>query len=138
MSSSFELHPRLAEDCIYVTNLRLSQVLLMNDARFIWLILVPERKDRKAYHDFEPLDRYRLSDEMVVCSEVLRDLYQPAQINVAALGNMVPQFHMHVVARFREDVAWPGPVWGSGTAEPYSEEIIAQRLVELRQVIKHT
>lgn len=118
----FELHPRLAADTVEVCRLPLSRVLLMDDARFPWLILVPERTGARELHRLDPADRARLMDEIVRASTALEALFSPDKLNVGALGNLVPQLHVHVVARRVGDAAWPGPVWGSGSREPYAAD----------------
>ena len=120
----FSLHPTLARDTVEVARLPLCRVLLMKDRRFPWLILVPERDSARGAKDLDelsPEDRAVLIEEIAAASGALRQLFQPDKLNVGALGNIVPQLHIHVVARFRTDAAWPGPVWGSGAAEPYTE-----------------
>jgi diadenosine tetraphosphate (Ap4A) HIT family hydrolase len=118
----FALHPTLARDTVEIARLTLCRVLLMRDRRFPWLILVPEREAVREIHELPPEDRARLIEEIALAEETLERLFRPEKLNVGALGNIVPQLHVHVVARFKEDAAWPGPVWGSGAAIPYSEE----------------
>ena len=120
--SAFSLHPRLAADTVAIGDLALCRVLLMNDARFPWLILVPRRPDASDMTDITAEDQATLWREIDAASRVLKRLIDPDKLNVAAIGNIVPQLHVHVVARFRDDVAWPNPVWGFGTREPYDEE----------------
>lgn len=117
----FTLHPTLARDTVLVSQLPLCRVLLMKDRRFPWLILVPERDSVREIHELSQADRAALVEEIAEASEVLQRLFQPDKLNVGALGNVVPQLHVHVVARFAADPAWPGPVWGPGPAEPYAE-----------------
>lgn len=112
----FALHPRLAADTVEVTRLLLCRVLLMKDRRFPWLLLVPERDGVREIAELPPVDRAELIEEIARASDVLTRLFQPDKLNVGALGNVVPQLHVHVLARFSTDPAWPGPVWGSGTA----------------------
>jgi len=133
--SGFELHTQLAADTAFVTDAPLCRVLLMNDANFPWLILVPRRAGLRDYHNLSPDDLAVANDEIVKASRVLTALYKPDKINVAALGNMVPQLHIHVIARFTDDVAWPKPVWGVAPAEPYMPEALEARLDELRCAI---
>jgi diadenosine tetraphosphate (Ap4A) HIT family hydrolase len=116
----FALHPTLARDTVEVARLPLCRVLLMNDRRFPWLILVPERESLREIHDLPPADRSTLIEEIAHAGQVLVRLFQPDKLNTGALGNLVPQLHVHIVARFATDAAWPGPVWGSGAAEVYS------------------
>ena len=117
----FTLHPTLARDTVLVSQLPLCLVLLMKDRRFPWLILVPERDSVREIYELPPSDREALVEEIALASEVLQRLFQPDKLNVGALGNVVPQLHVHVVARFASDPAWPGPVWGSGPAGPYAD-----------------
>ena len=128
----FDLHPRLAGDCVLVTELALSKVLLMRDARYPWLILVPARPDLKEIHELDPDAQALLMTEIAQASRVLEALYHPDKINIGALGNLVPQLHIHVVAREIGDAAWPGPVWGAGEALSYDEDVLEVRLRELR------
>lgn len=118
---SFTLHETLARGTAPVTRLALCRVLLMKDRRFPWLILVPERESVREIHELQPADRAVLVEEIALASEALERLFRPDKVNVGALGNVVPQLHVHVVARFASDPAWPGPVWGSGAALPYPE-----------------
>jgi len=116
------LHPTLARDTVDITRLPLCRVLLMNDRRFPWVILVPERENVREIHELPPEDRAQLIEEIARVGEALQRLFEPDKLNVGALGNVVPQLHIHVVARADSDDAWPGPVWGSGAAVPYSDE----------------
>jgi diadenosine tetraphosphate (Ap4A) HIT family hydrolase len=117
--SSFLLDPQLDADTIPLGRLALCRVLLMNDARYPWLILVPERAGLAEIIDLPEAERMVLMTEISAASEVLKALYGPDKLNVGALGNRVRQLHVHVLARFQSDVAWPGPVWGVGQAQPY-------------------
>jgi diadenosine tetraphosphate (Ap4A) HIT family hydrolase len=134
--SPFVLHPTLACDTVEVARLPLCRVLLMRDRRFPWLILVPERESAREIHELSPGDRAALIEEIARAGEALSRLFQPDKLNVGALGNVVPQLHVHVVARFAADPAWPGPVWGSGTAEPYPESEIAELRERLAAALK--
>ena len=130
-AAPFELHPRLAADTHFLRDLELSRVLLMNDMRFAWLILVPMRTGMRDWIDLAHAEQHQLLDEIELCSRALRALVQPDKLNVAALGNMVPQLHVHVVARHVGDAAWPKPVWGVGEAVPYPADALAARKAEL-------
>ena len=123
---AFTLHPTLARDTVEVARLPLCRVLLMKDRRFPWLILVPERETVREIYELAPEDRRQLIEEIAVVSETLERIFRPAKLNVGALGNIVPQLHIHVVARFETDPAWPGPVWGSGPAVSYTDEELAE------------
>lgn len=118
------LHPTLARDTVEVCRLPLCRVLLMKDSRFPWLILVPEREAREIC-ELAAADRAELIEEIARASAALQRLFRPDKLNVGALGNVVPQLHVHVVARFATDPAWPGPVWGRGDAVPYPDDSLA-------------
>ena len=128
----FQLDPRLAADTHRVTALALCDVLLMNDATYPWLILVPRRADMADVIDLKPEDQHRLTDEVAQACRVLRAMFKPDKLNVAALGNMVRQLHVHVIARRTSDAAWPGPVWGKAPAAPYDEAAAGHRIDDLR------
>jgi diadenosine tetraphosphate (Ap4A) HIT family hydrolase len=130
--AAFALHPRLAADTAPVTRLALCSVLLMNDARVPWLILVPEREGLAELHALARPERAALMEEIAAASAVLERLYRPDKLNVGALGNVVPQLHVHVVGRYRSDAAWPGPIWGSGPAIPYAAQALAAEQERLR------
>lgn len=129
----FALDPRLAADTVPVAKLQLCRVLLMRDQRFPWLVLVPEREDLKELHDLTHADQRQIMNEVARASRVLERLFRPDKINVGALGNVVPQLHVHVVARKKEDPAWPAPVWGHGEKQPYDEAGLLVRLRRLRE-----
>ena len=126
----FDLHPRLAADTVFVADWTLCRVLLMNDARYPWLILVPRRADAVEIFDLGLEDREMLMAEIALASERLKHCSHAAKINIGALGNLVPQLHIHIIARNPGDAAWPGPVWGNGVAQPYApnaaDALIAQ------------
>lgn len=126
MTESFALDPRLAADTVVVGDLPLAQVLLMDDARFPWLILVPRRPGVSELTDLAAEDGGTLWQEVRLAVGVMQALAKPDKVNVAALGNVVSQLHVHVVGRFRSDPAWPGPVWGQGEARPYPPHARAQ------------
>ena len=130
--SEFILHPRLEADTLFVADWTLSRVLAMNDVRFPWLVLVPHRAGLSEIHDLSAPDRAVLIEEVARASAALKSLTGAAKINVGALGNLVPQLHVHVVARNPGDPEWPGPVWGQGTAEPYEAAAQAAFIAQLR------
>ena len=119
---TFALAPRLERDTLFAGDLILSRVLVMNDQRFPWAILVPRREGLTEILDLAATERAILMEEIASLAQALRDLAEPEKLNVAALGNIVAQLHVHVVARYRHDPAWPGPVFGAGTAIPYEAE----------------
>jgi diadenosine tetraphosphate (Ap4A) HIT family hydrolase len=119
MTAAFALDPRLAADALPIGDLPLSSVLLMNDARFPWLVLAPRIAGVSEVTDLAEADAAALMTEIRVATRVMLDLARPDKVNFGALGNVVPQLHVHVVGRFRSDPAWPGPVWGFGARTPY-------------------
>jgi diadenosine tetraphosphate (Ap4A) HIT family hydrolase len=130
--TEFTLNERLAADTVFVADWSLSRVLLMNDARYPWLILVPRRAGVTELFELSVQDRALLTEETARASEHLKALSKAAKINIGALGNLVPQLHVHVVARNPGDAAWPGPVWGKGEAAPYATEARDALLAKLR------
>lgn len=118
----FELDPQLARDCLLVGDAPLSRVLAMNDKRFPWVILVPRRQAISEIHELTNADAQSLIKEIRLFSKILKNINKVEKINAGALGNLVPQLHVHIVGRTKSDSAWPGPVWGSGKAEPYDND----------------
>lgn len=131
----FSLHPQLEKDTVEVAVWPLCRVLLMNDSTYPWLILVPQRDGLREMHDLPPPDRNRLMQEMALASSLLQAATGAEKMNVAALGNMVPQLHVHVIARFSTDPAWPRPVWGVAPAQPYGPEALDAMLAKLRTAL---
>lgn len=136
MSEEFSLHPQLAADTFLIDDWPLCRVLLMNDARFPWLILVPRRNGLRDFDEAAPQDKPALLAEIDRASGALRAETSAEKMNVAALGNMVPQLHIHVVARFASDAAWPAPVWGVGEAVPYTQVQADALIVALRDAAR--
>ena len=128
----YELHPRLAADTFPVCDMALCEARLMNDKRFPWIILVPRRAGITEVHQLPDDDQRLLIRESSATAELLGGLFAPDKINVAALGNLVPQLHWHVIARNKTDAAWPGPVWGQGERSPYDEKESAVLVTRLR------
>jgi len=128
----FALDPRLRQDTIDVGSLSLCRLLLMNDCRYPWFILVPQRENLCEIHHMEEIDRQQLWVESMQLSAWMERFFNFAKLNVAALGNVVSQLHLHHVARSIDDPAWPGPVWGHSSAVHYSVEEIEK----LRQVVR--
>ena len=118
---AFNLDPRLIRETLFVADIGLTQVRLMNDRRFAWLVLVPKRPGAVEIHDLSPLDQTMLTFETGQIAGALQQMTGADKMNVAALGNQVRQLHVHVIARFEDDAAWPGPVWCTGSAEPYGD-----------------
>ena len=118
--TAFALDPKLAADSVRSASSALSDLRLMNDARFPWLLLVPRRAGAGEIIDLDKPDRAALFEEIIAVSAALRTATHCDKLNVAALGNQVRQLHVHVIARFDGDAAWPGPVWGAGAAVAYA------------------
>lgn len=133
--TTFELDPRLAADTESVGMLGLCRVLLMRDARYPWLILVPAQPDLVEISDLSAADQSRLIAEIAAAGEALAGLYRPEKINTGALGNIVRQLHVHIVARNTGDPAWPGPVWGHSAAVAYDETALQTRLQEIGRAL---
>ena len=136
MSDPFQLDPRLAADTFLVGETPLSQVLLMNDARYPWLILVPRRSDVTEPFQLSEADQAQLWQESMWLGEAMKAHFAADKLNIAALGNQVAQLHVHHIARFHADDAWPGPVWGVGNAVPYSDPALEVLKGELRSLLQ--
>ncbi|MDY0882890.1 HIT family protein [Dongia soli] len=119
--SEFALHPQLAKDTFEITDWPLCRVLRMNDTTYPWLILVPRRRECREITDLLQAERHRLMDEISQASDALQRECNPTKVNIGALGNMVPQLHIHVIGRFSGDPAWPKPVWGFQPAQPFEQ-----------------
>lgn len=123
--TDFQLHPRLLQDTFLLGRFELSRLLLMNDSSYPWFILVPERADIGEIYQLNPDERLQLQIESCLLAERLAEIYKADKMNIAALGNMVPQLHIHHVVRYRTDKAWPAPIWGAFDAVPYADDEIA-------------
>jgi len=135
MTKEISLDPRLAADSVAVGKLALCEVRLQDDARFPWLVLVPQREGTAELFDLSAADRAAAMEEIAQCSAALRAVTQCLKINVGALGNIVRQLHIHIVARNEGDAAWPGPVWGSGVRVPYGETEQDELITRLRSAL---
>ncbi|KZN38876.1 histidine triad (HIT) protein [Pseudoalteromonas luteoviolacea S2607] len=123
---TFELAPELQRDCIELANWPLCKVLLMNDSQYPWFILVPTVPGLREIIDLDEQQQTQFWQESKQLSELLMSVFTPDKLNVAALGNMVPQLHVHHIARFEDDAAWPKPVWGVNPAKAYTEAQLAE------------
>jgi len=132
MPADWSLHPQLAKDAVSVGDLPLSRLLLSKDANYPWLILVPRQADAVEIIDLDPADCARLMTEISQVSEMLRDITGCDKLNVAALGNQVPQLHVHIIARRKSDAAWPRPVWGMVPALDYDPKTLQTFVETLR------
>jgi len=116
------LNERLRADSTFVENLGLCQLRLMDDRRWPWLVLIPQRPAMEEVFDLTPLDQAMLTFETNLVGQALKKSTNATKINVGALGNIVRQLHVHVIARAENDPNWPGPVWGFGSREPYGAD----------------
>ncbi|HEX2859752.1 MAG TPA: HIT family protein [Alphaproteobacteria bacterium] len=133
--ATFTLHPQLAADTLPLLDLPLCKVLLMNDRQYPWLILVPQVRDAREFIDLTPREQQQLWAEMTGVQAVLKEATRAQKLNVAALGNMVPQLHIHIIARFEGDAAWPKPVWGQHPAKAYSPIEAGEFITRLRPLL---
>ncbi|PYF82915.1 MULTISPECIES: HIT domain-containing protein [Marinomonas] len=131
----FELNPVLGRDSILVGHFSLCQLRIINDAQFPWFILVPQRNDIGEIYQLVEEDRQQLLLESCVLAEVLHDAFSATKLNIAALGNQVPQLHVHHIVRYKTDPCWPDPIWGKFKAVPYTEEKLAEILQKVRSLL---
>ena len=117
-----KLHPQLEKDCYLLGEFNLCSLLLLNDANYPWFILVPNREGMSEIHQLTASDQQQLLAESMYFSRCLEQVFHPDKLNIAALGNVVPQLHIHHIARFRADACWPAPVWGAAPSISYDEE----------------
>jgi diadenosine tetraphosphate (Ap4A) HIT family hydrolase len=118
----FQLHPQLEKDCFLIGKFELCQILLMNDSQFPWFILVPQRANIREIYQLAPADQITLIHESSYLAEKLAVIFNADKLNIAAIGNIVPQLHLHHVVRYETDKAWAAPIWGKFAAIPYSEQ----------------
>lgn len=133
-ADAFELHPQLRSDCLELGRFRLCRLLLMNERRYPWLILVPERPGIGEIHELGDTDQDHLIRESSCLAGYLKRVFAADRVNVAAIGNLVPQLHVHHVVRRRDDAAWPAPVWGRSPPEPYYTEAERAGLISRLQL----
>lgn len=131
----YALHEQLAVDTHPLTTWSLCDVRLMDDSNYPWLVLVPRVADAREMIELGAEQRRTLVEEIDRASRLLRDVFRPFKLNVAALGNLVPQLHVHVIARFEDDPAWPKPVWGTAAARPYEPEELVRRIERLQAAL---
>jgi len=129
----FKLHPRLEGDTFLVANLKLCRLLLMNDENYPWYILVPQVDNIQEIFQLSDIDQLQLMKESNALSKFLVKQYAPDKLNIAALGNVVPQLHIHHVVRYETDLAWPAPIWGKHPVKHYSENDVENILVKARE-----
>ena len=132
----YELHHQLKQDTFYLGHFKLCDVLLMNDARYPWVILVPRRENITEVFQLSDADQHLLSTESAFVAKQLSSLVAADKMNIAALGNIVSQLHIHHVARYQTDEAWPAPIWGTGSAVIYSEGESLVVAEQMKMVLK--
>jgi len=132
----FQLHPRLQKDSIKIAEFELSELRLINDSQYPWMILVPKKTDITEIYQLSDANQQRLQQESSLLAKTMAELYQADKMNVAAIGNMVPQLHIHHIVRYKTDIAWPAPVWGKFDAVPYTEQQIGQISSQLKNALK--
>jgi len=129
------LHPQLHHDTIILGAFPLSLVLLMPDAHYPWLILVPQREHICDIDELSEADQHQLTQESCMLARTMKSLFRPDKINIAALGNIVPQLHLHHIARFHHDAAWPAPVWGAVPAKAYEPDALEELVRTLKKAL---
>lgn len=134
-SSPWTLHPQLEKDTVNIGDLPLSRVLVIKDANYPWLLLVPRRPDITELIDLNEVEQAQLTTEINRVARALRDVSKPDKLNIAALGNMVPQLHVHIIARRIGDAAWPRPVWGMVPALDHDPQELETFVGALRRKI---
>lgn len=135
LRSAFTLDPQLASDSHPVAELSLCSLRLMDDSNYPWLVLVPRVAEVRELIELDEAQQAQLMVEVNRASRVLKQLFRPYKLNLAALGNLVPQLHVHVIARFQDDPAWPAPVWGRIHCRPYETEALVQRVRDLQRAL---
>ena len=130
---AWDLHPQLARDTVNIGDLPLSRVLVINDANYPWLLLVPRRIGVSEIIDLDEVEQAQLWTELARAGRALKEVTACDKLNIAALGNVVPQLHVHVIARRAGDAAWPKPVWGAVPPRSYEDETLQPLLIKLRQ-----
>jgi diadenosine tetraphosphate (Ap4A) HIT family hydrolase len=117
-----QLHSQLEQDCVILGEFSLCTLLLLNDANYPWFILLPNREGITEIHQLSRMDQQQLLTESMFFCHCLEQVFRPDKLNIAALGNVVPQLHIHHIARYTADACWPAPVWGAVTAKPYNHQ----------------
>lgn len=125
LSADFNLHPQLAQDCYELADLPLCKLLLCNDSAYPWFILVPKVNDITDIYQLDWQQQQQLLNESSLLSELLMQVFNGDKMNVAALGNVVEQLHVHHVVRYKKDVSWPKPIWGQQPLTPYTDDELA-------------
>lgn len=136
MTTIFQLHSRLKQDCIAIGRFDLCQLLMMDDSQYPWFILVPEKADIKEIYQLSKSERHTLTEESSYLAENMATLYKADKMNIAAIGNLVPQLHIHHIVRYQTDKAWPAPIWGKFAAIPYTQQQITDNIDRVKEQLK--
>jgi diadenosine tetraphosphate (Ap4A) HIT family hydrolase len=134
----FQLHPELAKDTYNLGSFPLSILLLSKDANYPWFILVPQRADISESFELTLQEQNQLQQESLALSRAVYSAFTADKLNIAALGNVVPQLHVHHIVRYTSDIAWPNPVWGFADAQPYSQELLKTRFNAITSALSDT
>lgn len=133
--SDFVLHPRLKADTLHVASLELSELLMMNDNQYPWFILVPRQTYSSEIYQLSSEHRTQLLNESCLLAQLLQQHFNPHKLNIATIGNLVPQLHMHHVCRYSTDPVWPAPVWGKFPPQQFSSEMAIKRIQLLQNAL---
>lgn len=136
MTKPFQLHPQLEQDCIDIGRFDLCRLLIMNDSSYPWFILVPEKADLTEIYQLSKHERVQMTEESCLLAENLAALYRADKMNIAAIGNLVPQFHIHHIVRYKTDKAWPAPVWGKFDSVPYTQDQIDYHIARVKNQLQ--
>lgn len=131
----FHLHSKLAADTLPIGDWPLCRILLMNDSTFPWLIFVPRRENVCEIIDLKEIDQQQLITEISRASHSLKSALNPDKLNIAALGNVVSQLHVHLIARYKTDSAWPRPIWGSTPSIPFSSSLVDLEITKFKSIL---
>jgi diadenosine tetraphosphate (Ap4A) HIT family hydrolase len=136
MPSLFQLPQQLQHDCIIIGRFDLCQILLMNDSQYPWFILVPMVANVSEIYQLSKSERSQLIEESSDFSTILANCYKAEKLNIAAIGNLVPQLHIHHIVRYQTDKAWPAPVWGKFPAIPYTEQQLQDTVSRVQKCLE--
>lgn len=133
---SFQLHPQLQQDSIAIGSFKLSELRMINDKQYPWFILVPKKEHITEIYQLSETEQQLLQLESSLLAKTLADMFNADKMNIAAIGNMVPQLHIHHIVRYKDDIAWPAPVWGKFDSIPYEDQEIEQIKNKLKTLLK--
>jgi len=134
---TFQLHPQLQQDSISIGSFKLSELRLINDKQYPWFILVPKKENIAEIYQLSETEQQLLQQESSLLAKTLSEIFHADKMNIAAIGNKVPQLHIHHIVRYKEDIAWPAPVWGKFDSLPYQSQEIDQIKNKLKTQLKH-